>query len=103
VNIGGTRTRQVLKAIWAAGMVYALVLMSSSYSRIEGNNADIFGAYVLLVLGFPSFLVVAALAPLAYAYVNVGNSAAPLALMWVVAVAAGYWQWFVLVPWAIRR
>jgi hypothetical protein len=95
-----------LKGGWALAMVAALCVMLSSYSHIDGHEAEIIGLYLLLALGFPcSLMIVSAASVVDWAlpaYIQ-GSTAASLGAMWAAAFAISYWQWFILIPWAVRR
>ena len=48
---------KLLKALWAAGMVTALLLTLSSYSHVEYSDADILGGYFILALWFSIIII----------------------------------------------
>jgi hypothetical protein len=96
---------QWLKGAWAVAMVAALCVILSSYSHIDGHDAEIIGLYLLMALGFPaSLMIVSAASAAAWALpAYFGSTAASLSAMWAVAFAISYWQWFILIPWVVRR
>lgn len=97
------------KWLWIACSVAVLVLVLYSYDGKPNSDADVLLAYGMMTLAFPLSLIlstiVGAVGYVAYSmngYVMHTNYWS-IALTWVCFFAIGYWQWFKLLPWIIRR
>lgn len=100
---------KIVKAVWIA--LAGIVLFVSLYGFNGKPNSDIgiFFAWTMLILAFPSSLLVALLfTGVAIAAEKLFSAVIPesylmLSVSWACFVAAGYWQWFVLLPWLWRK
>ena len=93
---------------WLGACCLVLAGSALSYFRYPGGDDDILFAYLMLALSFPAGLAVfGALGGLAVALHELFGAAMPaalqLAMLWLGCVAAGYVQWFIFLPWVIRR
>ncbi|MGG7566207.1 hypothetical protein ACQ5SO_08615 [Rhodovulum sp. DZ06] len=89
----------ILRAAWLGACLFAL----STLWRAGAGFADGQAAVVLMLL-LTAPLGVLAAAPLMWSF-GAGIMAAPAAAVavWALAAAAGYAQWFILLPRAFRR
>ena len=100
---------RVAKVSWIA---LALLVLGVTLNRFDGTpNSDIgvFLVWSLLVLAFPISLAVAFLfsaflfAAHHWFSITVPTTYVFLVIAWVCFISAGYWQWFVLLPWLSRK
>ena len=102
----------ILKIIWILASVFLLVVTLFRYTPDPANDIGIFLLYGMLFLSFPTSLLVAGL--LALISLLQDNLGVPLLdlissnyagyfLMWLLFFAAGYVQWFVLLPWFLKK
>ena len=99
----------IVKWVWVAGSVAVLLATLYFYDGKPNSDADLLLAYGMLTLSFPVSLLLSAiigvvgyLAYSMYGYV-VQTSYWSIVLTWLCFFVVGYWQWFKLVPWFIRR
>ena len=97
------------KWIWGASSMSVLLTTLYFYDGKPNSDADILLAYGMLALSFPAGLIISAIVGVAgyvvfstYGYV-VQTSYWSILLTWLIFFVVGYWQWFRLVPWLIRR
>jgi hypothetical protein len=96
----------ILAASWVAACVVVLV-----YAFVQRGMGEINGAfaYMMVVLTFPSGLLVFYAVSLSGIPFLIGVGAAPflsaggLVVVWLALTALGFVQWFVLLPWALAR
>lgn len=99
----------VVRWIWVALATCVLLLSLISFDGRPNSDADVLLAYGMLMLSFPISLVVALLAGAVgqLAYSLLGHvftvSYSNIVVGWLVFFAAGYWQWFVVIPWLYRK
>lgn len=89
-----------IRIVWALAMAWALILMH------RPGDIQFVGLYMMLALAFPVSVPVVALyqSLLHLVLPDPVRSAAVFDwLAWAILSAAGYCQWFVVVPWAVRR
>lgn len=98
---------KALKALWLLCCVFVLGVTLYRYVPNSGSDIGIFLVYGMLFLAFPVGLLIAAIfALLAMLQENwgmplldlIGSNYVGFCVMWLAFFAAGYWQWFVLVP-----
>jgi hypothetical protein len=99
----------IAKWSWIACSVAVLLVTLYSYDGKPNSDADVLLAYGMLALSFPLSLLLSAivgvvgyLAYSMYGYV-LQTSYWSIVLTWMCFFIAGYWQWFKLLPWLIRR
>jgi hypothetical protein len=64
------------------------------------RGADMLLAYAMLILAFPTSLLMPLILMLVSPYLErIGSSIIGLFIMWAVFAISGYLQWFVLLPW----
>jgi hypothetical protein len=97
------------RIVWGGCCACILVGTLKAYDGTPTSDAEVVLIYGMLVLSFPAGLIVnygmagiSELRNLAMGtYLQTSNTS--ILLGWVSYVAAGYWQWFVLVPWMYRK
>jgi hypothetical protein len=95
--------------LWMLGALLPLIASLIAYDGKPNSDADLLLAYAMLALSFPLGLVIAAAASLLgqIAYTMAGyvftTSYASIIVTWLVFLAAGYVQWFLLLPWLWRK
>lgn len=101
--------RQALKWLWMLGAFVVLLASLSAYDGKPNSDADLLLGYAMLALSFPLGLAIAVALGLLgkVAYATTGyvftTSYMSIAVTWLVFFAAGYLQWFVLLPWLWRK
>jgi len=104
--------KKLLGVVWGFACAAVLVMTLMKNDESGGGDVGIFLIWGMLVLCFPvSLLVAALLAMLIIAQEGfeirtldlVDSSSVGFVVVWLVFVAAGYWQWFQLVPRIWRR
>jgi hypothetical protein len=99
----------LVRMIWLAACLSALVFAYKGYEGRPDWKMEEGLAFEMMALSFPSsFLVVAVviLAGIGLGLVGItlpASSRAEMAATWLLFVAAGYAQWFVIVPRFLRR
>ena|SRR5688572_14424166 len=99
-----TAMLKVGKLIWITLSVIVLLVTLYSFNGKPNSDIEIFLGWSMLVLAFPTSLLVALLfAGIAMAADSLYSIAIPtsyfsLLVSWIFLFATGYWQWFVLVP-----
>ncbi|HXM83988.1 MAG TPA: hypothetical protein VN929_18990 [Burkholderiales bacterium] len=100
---------RIAKAAWLGVAVAALLITLYAFDGRPNSDIGIFLAWFTLVLAFPISLLVALLfTGVAIAAEKLFSAVIPesyllLLVNWVCFIAAGYWQWFVLLPWLWRK
>jgi hypothetical protein len=90
-----------------AGLV--LVVVIGGYDGTPNSDVELFLIGSMMVLSFPSAWLVGAVFSLTYMLLGsccdivIKTSYLVLILEWLALFAVGYWQWFVLIPWAVRK
>lgn len=98
--------RRLLLALWFAACVAVLVF---AFDARAIHDADIAFLSLMLVLTFPIGYAFAAVVGVAFYALNsmfgivVPGGFIPNLVFWVFFVAAGYFQWFVAIPWLYRK
>ena len=94
---------------WLAICVVALVDALRGYQGISDWKMEEGLAFQMIVLSFPSSLLVATGLTLTGAMLGLFHLALPtssqleMTATWVLFVGAGYIQWFILIPWLLKR
>jgi len=97
------------RVLWIGVSILVLALSLYKFDGKPNSDIGIFLAWSMLFLGFPiSFLVAAILAGLSFVVEMATSSPLPtsywlLAFSWLCLFAAGYWQWFVILPRLLER
>jgi hypothetical protein len=81
----------ILRLLWLGACIAALSLY----------DADIVFAYAILILTFPVSILVQGL--IALFDISIPGGFRASIVIWFVFVITGYLQWFVALPWAIKR
>jgi len=98
---------KILKSLWVLCCVFVLGVTLYRYVPNSESDIGIFLVYGMLFLAFPVSLLIAAMfallamlqEPLGVPLLDlIGSNYAGYCVMWLAFLAAGYWQWFVLVP-----
>lgn len=101
-----------LKSLWALLSVVILCITLYTYDPEVGSDSGIFLVYGMLILAFPSSLVVAGLVTtlvLLQETINVpildliGNTHLGFVFLWFLFFLCGYYQWFKFLPWCWRK
>jgi len=100
---------RVLKATWIAASLVVLAVTLTRYDGRPNSDVDVFLAYGMLTLSFPSGFVAAAILALASVAADrlwghvIHSGYVYLCAAWLLFFAAGYLQWFVSLPWINRK
>lgn len=98
-------TMKVLKALWIGATVFVLyVTIDGFYTARDKGIWDVL-TWLMLILSFPAGLVGSlVLWALEEGFsITSRTSYLSLALGWLGYLALGYLQWFVLLPWLLRK
>jgi hypothetical protein len=101
----------VLKVVWSLLALGVLFLTLSIYDGTPATrDAEVLLAYGMMALSFPfsqvCLLLLGAVGFVIekwWGVVQVPNGYMPLFVSWLAFSLAGYWQWFVLLPWLWRK
>ena len=102
----------LLRYISLGWLVLALLVLAASLAAWDGRpNCDCEEVmiYGMLALGFPASVLAAGVVGLAFQFlhrslgVTVATSPGEMIGTWALLTVAGYVQWFVLLPWLVRR
>jgi hypothetical protein len=96
---------RVFKTLWAGVALLVLYLTLDLYDGKEYSDIWLFLTWAMIVLSFPSSLIIslAHMALGAGLSITIQTSYLTLAIEWVVYFFLGYLQWFVLLPWLWRK
>lgn len=91
--------------LWVTACLAVLVF---SFAQRDVHDMPVAAFWFMVLLAFPSGLLAVALAGYAASEISrvLGVPYEPFAgflPMWLAGVAVGYWQWFVAIPWAVRK
>jgi hypothetical protein len=101
-----------LKIIWILCAVSVLAVTLARYSPDPGTDIGVFLAYGMLILAFPSSLLVIGLLTLLVMLQDrsgiqfldaLGSNYVSYSLLWLAFFIAGYLQWFALIPFLWRK
>jgi hypothetical protein len=95
-----------LKLIWLAASIGVLLITLYLFDPSTARDADLIMTYAMLALAFPSSVIVAgAIALLANAtpLVDAYYGRFAILVIWMLFVAIGYVQWFIALPWVLRK
>ena len=67
----------------------------SATSVDDAKDLDVVAATLVSVLAFPIGILVTAVITVVF---GAASAIAISAVLWIVAIALGYWQWFILLP-----
>jgi hypothetical protein len=101
--------RVLVRAAWLAVCVVALVNAYRGYQGITDWKVEEELAFKMIVLSFPSSLLLAAGLALTGAILRLFHLALPasskleMTATWLLFAGAGYIQWFILPPWLLGR
>jgi hypothetical protein len=99
----------LVRVAWLAICVVALVNAYRGYQGISDWKMEEELAFKMIVLSFPSALLLAAGLALTGAILGLFHLALPassepeMTATWLLFAGAGYVQWFILVPWLLRQ
>jgi len=105
---------KIFKALWTMLAVIVLAVALYGYNGKPDSDIGIFLIWSMLILAFPSSVIVALLLTgLSIVTEKLFSKTIPTSYWWIVVTwlcffAAGYWQWFVLSrrlwrKWKMRR
>jgi hypothetical protein len=100
---------RALKIIWLLIAVTVLVGCLLAYDGSPNSDADVLLGYGLLALSFPIGLLIAIVLGGAGQAVSSSYgftfsvSYASLSITWLIFCAISYLQWFIFIPWILRR
>jgi hypothetical protein len=98
-----------VKVGWLAASAMVLVMVLIGFDGKPNSDIEQFLIGSMMVLSFPIGFVAAGVLSAIYALLEscceivVKMSYAMLFVEWICFFAAGYWQWFVLLPWVVRK
>lgn len=98
-------TTKIVRATWIGIAVLMLLTTLFAFDGKPNSDAEVVLAWSMLLLSFPSGLLV----PLCHVFLNdylsvtVHVSYLSIAIDWLGLAGLGYVQWFVLVPWIWRK
>ena len=101
-----SRAGRILLGVWLAACLAVLLF---AFIQRNVHDTDIAFGYFMLFLTFPVGVGVAAIAGVTFKVlydlsgIVVPGGFVPNLVTWVVLVLAGYFQWFIAVPWLCRR
>jgi len=99
----------LVRVTWLAICVMALVNAHRGYQSISDWKTEEELAFQMIVLSFPSALLVAAGVTVTGAILGLFHLALPasskleMTAIWLLFSGVGYAQWFILLPWLLRR
>jgi hypothetical protein len=99
----------LVRVAWLAICIVALVNAHKGYQGISDWKTEEELAFQMIVLSFPSSLLVAAGLTLTGAILGLFHLALPasskleMTAIWLLFSGASYVQWFILLPWLLRR
>ena len=99
----------IARLFWIIACIAVLIITIFRYSPLPKNDVDVFMAWSMLILTFPAGYVCSFLMGLFYeVYYRIFGQLAneyisTLVGIWLVLFAAGYWQWFYLLPSLVKR
>jgi hypothetical protein len=97
------------RTIWILLAVVVLSVSLANFDRESNPDISIFLFYGMVVLSFPTGLILAAILSIATIGlhsvfgVEIASNFGSIVVMWLAFLAVGYWQWFVLVPYLRLR
>jgi hypothetical protein len=97
---------KLLKFMWLSTSAGVLLITLYLFDPSTAQDADLIITYGMLGLAFPSSVIVAgAIALLANAtpLVDAYYGRFAIVVIWMLFVAVGYVQWFIALPWAVRK
>lgn len=103
------RLRLVLQGLWCVSALFVLAIVLWFFDGRPNSDVDEVLAIGMLALSFPLGVAVAAIVGAAGRLLASGYglilsvSYVSIVVTWVVFFAVGYWQWFVGVPWILRK
>jgi hypothetical protein len=95
---------KIAKTVWVVLAVIVLAVSLYGFDSKPNSDIGVFLVWSMLVLAFPSSLLVALLfSGVSIAAERLFSTVVPttywsIAISWICFFAAGYWQWFVLLP-----
>jgi hypothetical protein len=96
-----------LKAGWLLLTVGALAFTCLKIDADQNRDLDLVLAWIMIVLCFPAsvvgILVNAAFGFIAQDVMTTMSRSVHVFATWLIFFACGYFQWFVLLPYAVRR
>ena len=102
------RTHTFLKILYAVLGVAILGMVLNQYNPDAKSDIGILLGYLMLIVSFPISLVVLALVgfvvlPICnWLAISLEFGYTYIVLYWAIFFSAGYFQWFILVPWLVR-
>jgi hypothetical protein len=99
---------KIVKFIWI-GCCIGVLLMTLRNLYDAPGDSGIFFAYAMAILTFPVCGAIftifggVSVALMAFAGYSLPDTRLDIFLEWLVLFSAGYWQWFIFVPWLITR
>jgi hypothetical protein len=100
---------KTIRAVWVVLSVMVLVVSLYRFDGKPNSDIEVFLAWSMLVLSFPSSLLIALLlsgtAIVAEALFStvIPSHYWSIFISWICFFVVGYWQWFVLLPWLWRK
>jgi hypothetical protein len=99
---------RVLRILWLAACA-TLLVYAFSQRNIHEPDIDLTFTLAMLALTFPIGYVLGTLGGFIFLFlyksygIVIPGGFLPNAISWIFFVAAGYYQWFVLLPWLYRK
>ena len=98
-----------LRIVWIVVAFLILVATLWLYDGTPNCDCEVLLAYGMLVLSFPAVIIVGMIVGYVGRVVYelwgyyATTSYISLTVEWVFLFILGYWQWFIFVPWLVRR
>ncbi|SRR6266404_4370606 len=100
---------KIAKSTWVTLSVIVLAVSLYGFDGKPNSDIGIFLAWSMLILAFPSSLLVALLfagasiAAEKFLSVVIPTNYWLISISWICFFVSGYWQWFMLLPWVWRK
>ena len=96
---------KIVKATWIGVAILVLLVTLYAFDGNPSNDIGIFFVWSMMILSFPSGLIVSLMHVVLYEYfsITIPQAYLSLTLSWVGFFILGYLQWFTFVPYLIRK
>jgi len=101
--------KKIFKGVWVFLCVLVFCVTITHYDGTPNSDVEIFLMYSMLVFSFPSgfifVLLLSCVNWLFYHFFNIviKTSYAELTVNWIGFFVLGYFQWFIAIPYLLRR
>lgn len=96
---------KIIKYLWVGIAIFTLIFTLYAYDGLPNSDIWIFHTWMMLFLSFPSGLLISAALTVLGEYFSIWieTSIISLTVEWICYFFLGYFQWFKLVPWLIKK